>query len=162
MEEPGGDWGLETCQDLEPDPERQDPRGAPSQAGQLDLDRGEGNTPQWDKHLLFTQNLKATSGSKPFSASIEAADACETGRDESRANQEAAPESGGGVPSLVISAAAGQVSRDGGAGWELMFPVLNIPGLRRSAPTPSVPKVPSLLRRSRPLSSPCSSPLFFV
>lgn len=63
-------------------------------------------------------------------------------REWTRANQEADPEWGDGVPSLVITGATEQVSGDRKAWWEIMFPLIYIHGLRCSALTPSVPKVP--------------------
>lgn len=70
-------------------------------------------------------------------------------RERTRANQEADPESGGSVPSLVITGATEQVSRDRKAWWEIMFPLIYIHWLHCSALTPSVPKVPSLFRHSQ-------------
>lgn len=70
-------------------------------------------------------------------------------QERTRANQEADPASGGSVPSLVITGASEQVSRDRKAWWEIMFPLIYIHGLRCSALTPSVPKVPSLFRHSQ-------------
>lgn len=70
-------------------------------------------------------------------------------QERTRANQEADPESGGSVPSLVITGAIEQVSRDRKAWWEIMFPLIYIHGLRCSALTPSVPKVPSLFQHSQ-------------
>lgn len=51
---------------------------------------------------------------KPISLSMNSAELDQTDRglQRSRASQEAGPESGGGVPALVISGAAEQVSRD--------------------------------------------------
>lgn len=51
---------------------------------------------------------------KPITLSMNSADLDQTdqGRQRSRASQEAGPESGGGVPSLVISGAPEQVSGD--------------------------------------------------
>lgn len=55
MEELGGDE--DPCQASDQEADRQDPHGAQSQTGRLDLDHGEKNTPEWDKRVLFVQIL---------------------------------------------------------------------------------------------------------
>lgn len=136
MEGLGGDQGPPQAPD-------QDPRGA--------LGRGEDN----HTNAVYSLRFPIWKLIKINFCVHKPADVSQPDRDQPGANQEAAPESGGGVPSLLISGAAEQVSRDrspmGARSLSFTFPGF-------AAPPPPGPKFPSLFGRSRAPSS----ALFFV